>query len=222
MSEHCPIASFLKPRWERRKDARPQELLRAALELFVERGFAATRLDDVAKMAGVSKGTLYLYYKSKEDLFKAVVRDSIVPLIGEAEGIIEEFEGDSESLFRLIMTTWWERVGKSNLSGLSKLMMAEACNFPDLAQFYHDEVVSRGDRMFITMIKRGVARGEMRDVDLEITPRLLIAPVIMMMMWKHSYSVCQVDPNKLDNYMEHFIDLALRGLLVHPPKSVHP
>jgi AcrR family transcriptional regulator len=211
----CPF----KPRWERRKDARPQELLEAALDLFVERGFAATRLDDVAKAAGVSKGTLYLYYKNKEDLFKAVVRENMVPMIGEAEGIIEQFDGDSETLFRLIMTTWWERMGKSKLSGLSKLMMAEACNFPELAQFYHEEVVVRGDAMIVNMIQRGVARGEMRNIDLEIAPRLLIAPMIMMMMWKHSYSVCQVDPTKLDTYVEHYIDMSLRSLLIHPPRS---
>lgn len=209
----CPF----KPRWERRKDARPQELLEAALDLFVERGFAATRLDDVAKAAGVSKGTLYLYYKSKEDLFKAVVRENMVPMIGEAEGIIENFTGNSETLFRLIMTTWWERMGKSKLSGLSKLMMAEACNFPDLAQFYHEEVVSRGDQMIVNIIKRGIASGEMRKLDLEITPRLLIAPMIMMMMWKHSYSVCQVDPSKLDAYVEQYIDMALHSVLIKAP-----
>ena len=65
-----------RPRWERRKEARPAELLAAALELFVEKGYAGTRLDDVAQRAGVSKGTLYLYFENKEDLFKAVVRES--------------------------------------------------------------------------------------------------------------------------------------------------
>ena len=133
----CPF----KPRWERRKDARPQELLDAALDHFVARGFAATRLDDVAKSAGVSKGTLYLYFSSKEELLKAVVRESIVPLIGQAESVIEQFEGSSEELFRLVIHTWWDNVGASKLSGLPKLMMAAAGNFPELARFYQEEVV---------------------------------------------------------------------------------
>lgn len=147
----CPF----KPKWERRKEARPQELLAAALDLFVERGFAATRLDDVAKAAGVSKGTLYLYFSSKEDLFKAVVRESIVPLIGEAEGMIGEFSGDSEELFRTVMTNWWQNIGTTKLSGLPKLMMAEAGNFPELARFYQEEVVNRGEKLVASMLARG-------------------------------------------------------------------
>ncbi len=206
----CPF----KPRWERRKDARPQELLDAALDHFVARGFAATRLDDVAKTAGVSKGTLYLYFCSKEELFKAVVRESIVPLLGEAEGVIEQFSGSSEDLFRLVMTTWWNNVGTSKLSGLPKLMTAEAGNFPELAKFYQEEVVDRGEKLVATMLKRGIARGEIREMDLELAPRILVSPMIMMMMWKHSNGVCQVEPEKLGSYLDFYIDMALRSILI--------
>ncbi|MFZ6724046.1 TetR/AcrR family transcriptional regulator [Undibacterium sp. MH2W] len=206
----CPF----KPKWERRKEARPQELLAAALDLFVERGFAATRLDDVAKAAGVSKGTLYLYFSSKEDLFKAVVRESIIPLIGEAEGMIGEFEGTSEELFRTMMTTWWQNMGMTKLSGLPKLMMAEAGNFPELARFYQEEVVNRGERLVATMLERGVQRGEIRSFDLEVDARLLIAPMMMMMMWKHSAGVCMVEEHKLNDYLERYIDLAMHGLMI--------
>lgn len=206
----CPF----KPRWERRKDARPQELLDAALDHFVARGFAATRLDDVAKSAGVSKGTLYLYFSSKEELFKAVVRESIVPLIGEAENMIEQYTGGSEDLFRLVMTTWWENVGASKLSGLPKLMTAEAGNFPELAKFYQEEVVDRGEKLVATMLRRGIARGEIRDMDLELAPRILVAPMIMMMLWKHSNGVCFVEPEKLGAYLDFYIDMALRSVLI--------
>src|SRR3954466_4267347 len=104
----CPFD--YKPRWERRKDARPQELLAAALDLFVERGFASTRLEDVAKRAGVSKGTLYLYFTNKEELFKAVVRENIIPSIGEAEDAMATFEGSTADLFRYFINGWWERI----------------------------------------------------------------------------------------------------------------
>ncbi|MFZ6752473.1 TetR/AcrR family transcriptional regulator [Undibacterium sp. Dicai25W] len=211
----CPF----KPKWERRKEARPQELLAAALDLFVERGFAATRLDDVAKAAGVSKGTLYLYFSSKEDLFKAVVRESIVPLIGEAEGMIGEFSGDSEELFRAVMTNWWQNIGTTKLSGLPKLMMAEAGNFPELARFYQEEVVNRGEKLVATMLARGMQRGEIREVDLEIDARLLIAPMLMMMMWKHSSGVCMVEKEKLGTYLEHYIEMALHGLMIKKLKK---
>lgn len=206
----CPF----KPRWERRKEARPQELLDAALDHFVERGFAATRLDDVARAAGVSKGTLYLYFSSKEDLFKAVVQESVIPLLGEAEGMIERFDGNSEALFRTIVAIWWEKMGRTRLSGLPKLMMAEAGNFPELARFYQEEVIDRAENMVKTILKRGMASGEFRNVELEFTPRILIAPVIMIMMWKHSNGVCQVDPEKLGSYLDFYIDMALRSILI--------
>jgi len=211
----CPF----KPRWERRKDARPQELLDAALDHFVARGFAATRLDDVAKSAGVSKGTLYLYFCSKEELFKAVVRESIVPLLCEAEVAIEQFTGTSEDLFRNLMRIWWGNMGASKLSGLPKLMMAEAGNFPELARFYQEEVVDRGENLVITVLKRGIARGEVRSLDLEIAARMIIAPMIMMMMWKHSSGVCKIVEAKLPAYLEYYIDMALRSILIQAPSA---
>src|SRR5437868_15475989 len=111
------MSSESKPRWERRKEARPQELLAAALDLFVERGYAATRLDDVAAQAGVSKGTLYLYFTNKEELFKAVVRENVLPVLDAAQEIIDNFEGGSADLFREIMMGWWLRIGSTKLSG---------------------------------------------------------------------------------------------------------
>ncbi|MBY0573884.1 MAG: TetR/AcrR family transcriptional regulator [Undibacterium sp.] len=207
------IACPFKPRWERRKDARPQELLDAALDHFVARGFAATRLDDVARSAGVSKGTLYLYFCSKEELFKAVVRESIVPLIGEAEVQMAQFEGSTEDLFRLLITTWWNSVGESKLSGFPKLMMAEAGNFPELGQFYQEEVVDRGENLVRSLLKRGVARGEIAEMDMDIAPKILIAPIIMMMMWKHSSGICKVEPEKLSGYLDFYIELSLKGFL---------
>src|SRR3954469_7259386 len=119
------MSSESKPRWERRKEARPQELLAAALDLFVERGFAATRLDDVAARAGVSKGTLYLYFANKEELFKAVVRESMLPALDEAEDLIKHHQGHSAALFEDIIMGWWERIGQSKVSGITKLIMAE-------------------------------------------------------------------------------------------------
>jgi AcrR family transcriptional regulator len=201
-----------KPRWERRKEARPQELLAAALDLFVERGYAAARLDDVAARAGVSKGTLYLYFTNKEELFKAVVRENVVPVIGEAEGIIDAYEGPSAQLFREIALGWWERIGNTRLSGITKLIMAESCNFPEVTQFYHDEVITRANAMIVRMLERGVARGEFRPLDASQAVNVVIAPMLMLMMWKHSFSACggQI---AADRYLEIYMDLFLNGLL---------
>ena len=211
----CPYDT--KPRWERRKDARPQELLAAALDLFVERGFASTRLEDVARRAGVSKGTLYLYFTNKEELFKAVVRDSIVPVIGAAEDIIAGFEGHSADLLRSVMGDWWQRLGATKASGISKLVMAEAGNFPDIACFYQEEVIARGTNMISSMLVRAVERGEFRPVDVTVMTQVLIAPMLMLMTWKHSIGPC--DQNHLDPqaFLAAFLDVALHGLL--PPAA---
>ena len=212
----CPFKN--QPRWTRRKEARPQELLSAALDLFVERGYAATRLDDVAKKAGVSKGTLYLYFTNKEDLFKAVVRENVVPVLGAAEEIIERHEGDSATLFREIILGWWERIGNTKLSGLTKLMMAECGNFPDVAKFYHEEVISRCNALIIRVLERGISRKEFRPVPVQQAMHVVVAPMIMLMMWNHSFTACHIEPIDPQDYLNCCIDLLLHGLL-HAPEA---
>lgn len=213
---NCP---FKKPRWERRKDARPQELLAAALDLFVEKGYAATRLDDVAAKAGVSKGTLYLYFANKEDLFKAVVRENIIPIVGEAEDIVAGFEGSTSDLFREIILGWWERIGNTKLSGMTKLVMAESNNFPEVMQFYHDEFISRANAMIVRMIERGIERGEFRRIDVKHAMNIVCAPMLMLMMSKHSFGICSIEPISAEAYLDSFIDLMLHGLLSERPAA---
>lgn len=207
----CQLDS--KPRWERRKEARPQELLASAIELFVERGFAATRLEDVARRAGVSKGTLYLYYANKEDLFKAVVRQSIVPMIGDAETSVAEFDGHSAELLRHVILSWWRRIGATKASGISKLILAEADNFPELARFYQQEVMSRGISMMSNMLERGIRRGEFRDIDVAQTAQVLIAPLIMLSTWKHTIAPCERCDLQPEAFLDAFLDITLHGLV---------
>src|SRR4249920_2577477 len=121
---------------QRRKEARPKELLDAALDLFVEKGFAATRSEEVASRAGVSKGTLYLYYPSKEELLKEVIRQNVINQIAEGEEIIRRFEGGTAELLAFVLRLWWERIGETRASGIIKLMTSEVRNFPEVAQFY--------------------------------------------------------------------------------------
>jgi len=203
-----------EPRWERRKEARPSELVAAAVELFAEKGYAATRLDDVAQRAGVSKGTLYLYFDSKEELFKAVVRTGIVPAIQEAERLVDGFAGSATELVHEIFTGWWRLIGANRLSAIPKIMIAEARNFPEIADFYHDEVMEPGKRMFARAIQRGVDSGEFRPLDVQCAVRVLLAPLVMHAIWQHSLAGCEknlVDPAR---YLDTYLDLALKGLQV--------
>lgn len=199
-------------RWTRRKEARPAELMSAALDLFVERGFAATRLEDVAARAGVSKGTLYLYFSSKEDLFKAVVRGGIVPAIERAERQFEDHRGRASELIRELLKGWWFSVGNTRLGGIPKLMIAESGNFPELAQFYYDEVISRGHRLVAAAVQLGIDNGEFLPFDVEYVMRLVIAPLWLLTVWRFSFDQC--DSHKLDpvTYLDTHVDLILRGL----------
>ena len=172
-------------RWRRRKDARPAEILSAALACFSERGFAATRLEDVARRAGVTKGTLYLYFGSKEELFKAIVRQAILPNIERLEAMIGDKTERASVLIERIMTNLAEIIS-SPISAIPKLILAESGNFPDLAKFYSDEVVHRATALVRDILCRGIERGEFDQIDVESTVICIIAPFIFAMLWRHS------------------------------------
>ena len=198
---------------QRRKLARPQELLDAALDLFVEKGFAATRSEEVASRAGVSKGTLYLYYPSKEELLKEVIRHNVVNQIAEGVEIVRAFEGSSSELLAHMMRLWWERVGETRASGILKLMMSEVRNFPEIAQFYIAEVTQPCDRMLAEIVERGIARGEFRPVNVADVVHALIGPLLFLVMNKHSLGACvpsaRLDPQAVIGAQ---VDLVLHGL----------
>ncbi|WP_374355234.1 TetR family transcriptional regulator [Limnohabitans sp.] len=201
---------------ERRKEARPGELLDAALDLFVEKGFAATRSEEVAARAGVSKGTLFLYFPSKEELFKAVVRENMVRHQTEGAEEIARFEGPTAALLQYLMLEWWRRYGATKASGISKLVMSEASNFPDLARFFQEEVVTPGHAMIRSVLQRGIERGEFRPVDMDLTVHSVLAPLLFLVTWKHSMAPCcpssqQIDP---ETFIRHHTELLVRGLSV--------
>ena len=201
---------------ERRKEARPGELLDAALDLFVEKGFAATRAEEVAARAGVSKGTLFLYFQSKEELFKAVVRESISGRLTEWNAEFEAFEGDTADMLSYCMNAWWERVGATKASGITKLMMSEAKNFPDLAAFYQSEVIQPGQTLIRRILQRGMDRGEFRPLDLDYAVYSVVAPMIYLVLAKHSMNVCMRDDQLIDpeKYIASQLSTLLYGMSI--------
>jgi len=210
-----------EPRWQRRKNARPAELVSAALQIFTERGYAGTRLDDVAERAGVSKGTLYLYYANKEDLFKAVVREGLVSPLMEVRGLIDQFEGATADLVRMLVRGWWERIGSTGHAGIPKLMIAEAANFPELARFYIEEVILPGQAAMERIVARGVARGEFRRVDPAQVAHLMAAPFLLISAWRHGFghAIKGELPTLSDGaaLLETHIEILLRGLAPASP-----
>ena len=210
-----PIAEITPPR-QRRKEARPAELIAAALDVFVDKGYAAARLEEVAERAGVSKGTLYLYFESKEALFKAVVREGLLPALAEGEARVAGFSGDSETLLREVMGGMWALIGAQRIGGIPKLIFAEARNFPEIAAFYHQEVILRGTALIRGVIERGVARGEFRPLDANLAIHIVIAPVLMRMVWRHSIDCCALAGITDDSYFAEYFEIMLRGLRAEP------
>lgn len=198
--------------FKERQESRRAELLAAALELFVARGFAATRLEDVAARAGVGKGTLYLYFAGKEELFKAVVRGGILPAIKRAEALIEGFTGSADELLRDVVSGMWSQVGGTLLSGVPKLVIAESGNFPDLARFYYQEVIVRGLGVMASILERGIQQGRFRRLDVDPTARALMGPLLLMMLWRHSFESLEGTPLDAQRYLESYLALVLDGL----------
>ena len=207
-----PSKRKTKPRWQRRKDARPEELIAAALDEFVERGYEAAKLADVARRAGVTKGTIYLYFESKEALFKAVVRETIVPVIAQGEALARSFTGSARELLEQLVREYWRLVGETALAGIPKLMMAEAATFPELTRFYYDEVVTRGHRLMAGVIERGIKNGEFRPVDVRVAAKLAMSPLMHAVVARRAFASCMPEGFNVQKYLDTHIDLYLHGI----------
>jgi len=196
-----------EPRFQRRKEDRPDEITQAALAAFAENGYSATRVDEVAKRAGVSKGLLYLYFKTKEDLFKAVIRSFLSPRIEALIGNIEETELSAAEFIRGPFLTFAKALPRSPAKILLRLMIAEGPKHPDLTAWYWDNVVSKAHNALRRLIKRGVDSGEFRKSALDEFPQLLVAPVMFSVIWTIVFNA----HTKLDT--DRFIEAHVEMLL---------
>ena len=200
------------PRTRRPEDRAP-EIARAALELFVTKGFASTKLEDVAKAAGVSKGLPYLYFKSKEELFKAVIVEAIGQPLARANEMVDSFEGSTEELLRALVAKFRE-FAESPLGGVIKLILAEAGNFPDVARFYCSNFDLRGRALFAKMLRRGVERGDFRPIpDIEMTAIIFAQPLAMHAVWLRSIAPYdETQSVDSDRFYDAYVDFVLKGL----------
>ncbi|MEO6699351.1 MAG: TetR/AcrR family transcriptional regulator [Paraperlucidibaca sp.] len=202
-------------RWQRRPTARPEEILNAALAEFIERGYAATKLDDIARRANISKGTLYLYFSNKESLFKQAVLSQIGPLIDVAELCAQSHQDSPLILLKQLYADWARILLDPTLGGLCKLMIAESDNFPDTAKFYVDEVVVRSRRVLHGVIERAMKAGELRVMPAELVVRELVTPILFMSLWRHS--LAPFDPQHIPDadYLDTHWNIVMRGLSVN-------
>jgi AcrR family transcriptional regulator len=200
------------PSRQRRKDARPAELLEAALALFVEKGFAATRTEEVAQRAGVSKGTLYLYYPSKEELFKAVIGHYLSARIADTAQQVEAYRGKMGPLLQDLLVSWWQQMYASPASATFKIIISESRNFPEIAEYYVHNVIEPGSALIGGIIQRGVVSGEFHTDDVETVVHSLVLPMVMLCAHKHGLGACshhQIDGHA---FIAAHVALIVRGL----------
>jgi AcrR family transcriptional regulator len=208
MSE--PVA---EPRWRRLPEERPKQILDAALAVFAERGLAAARLDDIAKRAGVSKGTIYLYFENKEELFRGVVRDTVIEFIERGEAHFAA-ERDPIAALDVWMEGHWGWIRSDVFPAMHRLANSELRDFPDLYEFYAVEVVGRAQRLVCEILERGMETGVFRRMDALVAARMLSALFVTHGTWyhqKHSFkSIANIPERVLLAQIREFFLLAMR------------
>lgn len=204
-----PLSSQ-EPRWRRLPEERPGQILSAALAVFGERGLAAARLEDIAKRAGLSKGTIYLYFPNKEELFREVVRQTVISQLEEGERMVSQTTTSATDTLTEFMRRYWTFIRSVQFAPIFRLIHAEIHNFPDLASFYSEEVVVRGQRLISGIIARGIESGEFRAMDPAVAARMLSAPFVMHGLWcTHRECFTSVakktDDQVLDEMMQFYL-----------------
>ena len=201
------------PKRQRRAQDRPREICAAALDVFAEKGFAAARLDEIAQRAGVSKGTLYLYFKDKADLFRAVIRDTVAPNIDLVRTMIEGADLPFPDVIRMFLPRFAALTSQARVGAVAKMVIGESRNFPELAKVWHDEVVSKALGLIGGLIERGQARGEVRAGDPRLLTFTLMGPMVMGLLWRETLQPAGGAPLDLEALAAQHAEIVLAGLL---------
>jgi AcrR family transcriptional regulator len=207
------------PKWRRRKDARPSEIVSSALEVFVEKGFAAAKLDDIAARAGISKGALYLYFETKQDLFEAVVTEAIAPQVQDIERLSLTPSAQFADIVRASLPRLAAVMANTPLGKVAKLVISESGNFPELARIWHDRLLSRELATLASLIERAQARGEVRPGDPRAHALSLVAPLVVAVLFRETFVPIGAKPFDLPALMDQHLETVLAGLLLtdqHP------
>jgi AcrR family transcriptional regulator len=201
-----------EPRWRRRKEDRPAEIVAAAYSVFAEKGFAAARLDDIAARAGVSKGALYLYFETKQDIFEAVVRDAVAPNFDAMEQMAAAFPGKFSDLAPMMIARMAQLATTTPLGKVVKMVVGESGNFPDIARIWHDTLITRGLGLISGMIAKAQARGEIRLGDPRQYAVGLISPMLVGVIFRETFEPIGAEPFDIPALMQQHAATVLRGM----------
>ncbi|MEO5805214.1 TetR/AcrR family transcriptional regulator [Devosia sp.] len=207
------------PKFRRRAEARPDEVLDAALELFIAQGFANTRVDQIAKRAGLSKGAVYLYFPSKEAIIEALVRRAIVPVASEAIANVAQFQGDPRIAISMTLRMLGQKLGDTHLLSIPKMVVREVASFPELAQLYRREVLDRIIPVMRALIQRGIDGGYLRPVDANLTVRSIIGPIMAHLILADVFAIMPEDGISFDRLIENHLTILFDGLSLPRPEA---
>lgn len=205
-----------RPRWKRRPEARPEEIIEAAIEVFGQQGFARTKLDDIARKAGVSKGTLYLYFDSKDALFRAMMKQRLESKLASAEDLLGNWKGSSADLLRAYVKMHWSTMSHPESACIIRLVMSELVSFPELARWYYQEGIMRMRSVVERILARGIASGEFRQSDTALTARLLQILIAQSAQFRHYLMPFDPAPVTSEAMVEGILDLYLHGIMAEP------
>jgi AcrR family transcriptional regulator len=207
-------AQTISPKWIRKPTARPEEVLDAALDLFARNGFAATRMDDIAKAAGLSKAAIYLYFPSKADVFKALVETRIVSLRNEIAMVGHAMMDDPVAGLRHVVKLWTASNADSRMIAIPRIVLAESARFPELADYYHRVVITQMQSILYQLLESGVAKGIFRNIEPKVASRALLAPMMFELLRRQAF-VSEGDDVALPALSETFFDLFLHGIVAN-------
>ncbi len=197
---------------ELQKEARRTAIIDAALDAFTQQGFTATKLDDVADRAGIGKGTIYLYFDSKENLFEEVVRQTLFPIRDAAAARLDSFTGSASELLTVHFSDFYVAMGNPKIPPLIAMISGEALRFPAIASFFYEEIISKSQAILRRIISRGVESGEFRPEANELYLQLLTAPVLISTTWNLQFR--EQAPIEIEKYMQMHIEFVLRAIKV--------
>lgn len=207
------VAEKTTKSWTRRKQARPGEILDAALTVFAEKGFAAARMEDIAARAGVTKGTIYLYFPSKEEVFKSLAREHVGAMLAAGVEKARNHEGSARTFLTMFFTVIGEMIQNSDSAVLPKIIIGESGNFPELARFWREEVIEKALQMLSGIIAKGIANGEIRDVPPEYVARTCMSAVLMCIIWRTVFLPVETEPFDFQKFLSFHLDVVMRGLV---------
>ncbi len=208
-----------EPKWRRRKEDRPGDICRAALQVFAEKGFAGAKIDEIAKCAGLSKGAVYLYFPTKDDIFRAVVRETVAPNIEAMQRTVLALELPFAVMVRTLLPRFAEVVTTVPVGAVVKMVIGESRNFPELAKVWHDDVILKAIGLLGSVIERAQARGEVRPGDPRIHAFSIIGPMLIGVIWRETFTPVGGAAVDLPAIARQHAETVLDGLIVREAKQ---